>query len=588
MPTPAPAILPAHYDHRVSDPKPALSAHLPDALIPAVQAKLAQAHDQRVAERLRAADATLWGPAGTPEIANRLGWLTIAKRTLAQAPQLRAFAEEIRADGIRHVVLLGMGGSSLAAEVMRRSFGPQPGALTLHVLDSTDAATILDVQHAVDLQHTLFLVSSKSGGTVEPLSMFHHFHALVPNGAQFVAITDPGSGLEELAHAHGFRHVFAGDPEIGGRYSALSAFGMVPAALAGIDIEALLSGEEAAWTAALGRVFAVHDPGAASIPADAQSAAGSPGPEASSDVPAWLWFGATLSALAQAGRDKLTILTSTSLSSLGLWLEQLVAESTGKHATGILPVAEEPLGEHSVYGQDRVFLYLPDLDAPDPALDERMHALAHAGHPVITLPTHGPSDLGRVFMLAELAVAVAGWGLSINPYDQPNVQQAKDATARVLDDFKAHGELPSIDDADEHALGALLGEAEPPHYVAIMGYLEPSAAFDEAVAQLREVIRKARNATTTFGYGPRFLHSTGQFHKGGPQVGVFLQITGRVERDVEVPGRPYTFGRLQMAQALGDQRALAGRQRPVVRLHLTDRAVGIRQLLAAADAGVPA
>jgi transaldolase / glucose-6-phosphate isomerase len=533
----------------VSDPQPALSAHLPAALLPAVQAKLDHARGARVAERLREGDATLWGPPDTPEVANRLGWLTIAKRTLAQAPELNAFAREIRAEGVRHVVLLGMGGSSLAAEVMRRSFGPQPGAPTLHVLDSTDAGAILAVQRAIDPPHTLFLVSSKSGGTVEPLSMFHHFHALVPDGAQFVAITDPGSGLEALAHQHHFRRVFAGDPEIGGRYSALSPFGMVPAALAGIDIEALLRGEAAAWTA---------------------------------EPPAWLWLGATLSALAQSGRDKLTILTSGSLSSLGLWLEQLVAESTGKHGSGILPVAEEPLGDPSVYGPDRVFLHLPESEAPDDALDQGVRALAAADHPVITLPTHGPTDLGRVFMLAELAVAVAGWGLSINPYDQPNVQQAKDATARVLEQYRASGELPQPADADEHVLARLLGESEPPQYVAIMAYLQPSAPFDAAVAQLREVIRTARHATTTFGYGPRFLHSTGQFHKGGPPVGRFLQLVHDGPQDVDIPGAPYSFTTLKHAQAIGDLQTLRSLSLPAerVRLQGEDPVAALRALTA--------
>jgi glucose-6-phosphate isomerase len=531
---------------------PALSAHVPPPLAEAVEAKLAQALEERVAERVRAGDATLWGAPGTPEVANRLGWLTIAERMQAQAGELKAFAQEAREEGVRDVVLLGMGGSSLAAETMRQSFGERAGWPALHVLDSTDAATVLAVERAIDPAKTLFLVSSKSGGTVEPLSMFAHFWALAPEGRRFVAITDPGSGLEELARAHGFRHVWAGDPEIGGRYSALSAFGMVPAALAGFDTEALLGGGGAAWRAAQeGRA-------------------------------AWLWLGAALSAWAQMGRDKLTILAEEPLASVGLWLEQLVAESTGKHGTGILPVAEEPPGEPAEYGEDRVFLHLPNGDAPDGELARKVRALAEAGHPVVTLPTAGAGDLGRVFMLAELAVAVAGWGLAINPFDQPNVQQAKDATKRVLERFEQSGELTQASDADDATLKTLLGEARPPSYVAIMGYVQPSDEFDAAVAELRVSIRAATHATTTFGYGPRFLHSTGQFHKGGPPVGRFLQLLHDGPQDVEIPGAPYTFTTLKNAQAAGDLETLRELKLPAerIRLHGDNPASALRSLTA--------
>lgn len=529
---------------------PPLSAHAPPPLQEAAEAKLAQAQKERVAERVREGDATLWGPNGTPEVADRLGWLTIAERMQAQASGLGAFAQRAREEGIEDVVLLGMGGSSLAAETMRLSFGEQKGRPRLHVLDSTDAATVLAIERAVDPAKTLFLVSSKSGGTVEPLSMFAHFWALAPEGGRFAAITDPGSGLEELARAHDFRHVFAGDPEIGGRYSALSAFGMVPAALAGFDIEALLKGGGAAWRAAQrGR-------------AD------------------WLWLGAALSAWAKTGRDKLTILAEEPLQSVGLWLEQLVAESTGKHGTGILPVAEEPLGEVAEYGEDRVFLHLPNQGAPDGKLARSVEALAAAGHPVLSIPTDGAGGLGRVFMLAELAVAVAGWGLGINPFDQPNVQQAKDATKRVLERYEQSGELTQTDDADDAALARLLGEAEPPSYVAIMGYVQPSREFDEAVAELRVSIRAATKATTTFGYGPRFLHSTGQFHKGGPPVGRFLQLVHDGPEDAEIPGAPYTFTTLKNAQAAGDLETLRELKLPAerVRLHGDEPASALRSL----------
>jgi len=557
----------------------ALSAHVPASLEQPLAAKLERARAERVAERVRAGDATLWAPAGTPEVADRLGWLTIAERMRAQAGELHAFAREVRDEETRDVVLLGMGGSSLAAETMRRSFGPQAGWPKLHVLDSTDAATVLALERSIDPAKTLFLVSSKSGGTVEPLSMWAHFWALAPDGRRFVAITDPGSSLEELAHAHDFRHVFAGDPDIGGRYSALSAFGMVPAALAGYDTEGLLKEEGAAWRAALGGREAAGERGA-EAGSEGAHGAGAAEPGADAEDPAWLWLGAALSAWAQAGRDKLTILSEAPLTSVGLWLEQLVAESTGKHGTGILPVAEEPLGDPGEYGEDRVFLYLPDHAHPDETRAQKVRALEQAGHPVITLPTAGPTDLGRVFMLAELAVSVAGWGLGINPFDQPNVQQAKDATKRVLEQFEQTGALPGMPDADEAALRRLLGEAAPPDYVAVMGYVQPSEDFDAAVAELRVSIRAATKATTTYGYGPRFLHSTGQFHKGGPPVGRFLQLLHDGSEDAEIPGAPYTFTTLKNAQAAGDLETLRELELPAerVRLQGDDPASALRAL----------
>jgi glucose-6-phosphate isomerase len=538
----------------VSDPSLAVTARIPAALGDTVRERAAAAVAADVARRVREGDATLWAPAGTPEVANRLGWLTVAQRMLEQLPDVDAFARETRAREIGDVVLLGMGGSSLAPEVLRRSL-EQPGERPrLHVLDSTDAATIRSVQDAVDLQRTLFLVSSKSGGTIEPLSLFAHFHALVPDGRSFAAITDPGSGLERLAHEQGFCRVFAGDPDIGGRYSALSPFGIVPAALMGIDAHALLAGAPAAWETPL---------------ADAP-----PGAEQLAEAAVWL--GVALSALARAGRDKLTFVIADSLPGLGLWLEQLVAESTGKHGTGILPVAEEPLGDPAAYGEDRVFAHLPDAGVPDPRTEQRLAALADAGHPLITIPTSGPLDLGRVFLLAEIAVAVAGWGLEINPFDQPNVQQAKDATNRVLGEYEQRGAgadiaalAPPPSDAD--AVAALLGGASPPQYVALMAYTQPSSAFDAAVAELRSAIRAATRATTTFGYGPRFLHSTGQFHKGGPREGRFLQLLHDGAADVAIPGAAYSFATLKEAQAIGDLQTLRELGLPAERVRLEDR-----------------
>jgi transaldolase / glucose-6-phosphate isomerase len=552
----------------VSDPNLTVEARLPDALQAAVADKLARASEEDVAGRIAREDATLWGPSGTPEIANRLGWLTISERMLGELGDLELFAAEAHDDELEDIVLLGMGGSSLAPEVLRRSFaGTGNHRARLHVLDSTDAARIRAIESAVDLQRTLFVVSSKSGGTIEPLSLFAHFFSLVEEGNRFVAITDPGSGLEALAAKHAFRRTFAGDPNIGGRYSALSAFGVVPGALTGIPALSLLEGAPSAWEAGL---------------AQETGSGGSGGSSDSGGLPAAVWLGAALSGLAQAGRDKLTFVISETLPGLGLWLEQLVAESTGKHGTGILPVADEPLGEPAVYSEDRVFAYMPDVNSPDAELERKVHALAQAGHPVFTIPTAGPTDLGRVFLFAELAVAVVGWGLQINPFDQPNVQQAKDATNRVLSGYEAEHELPEIADADDAALRALLRDAAPPSYVAIMGYLQPSPEFDAAVAELRETLRATTRATTTFGYGPRFLHSTGQFHKGGPKIGRFLQLIHDGPEDVEIPGKSFTFTTLKNAQAIGDLETLRSLELPAerVRLHGDDPAQALRALTA--------
>jgi transaldolase/glucose-6-phosphate isomerase len=558
----------------VSEPIPTLQARIPASLRAAVDERLRAAAQERVEERLRDGDATLWAPPGTLEVANRLGWLTIAERELAQLGALELFAAEVRDQGLDDIVLLGMGGSSLAPEVLRRSFQgiesppslKSPPSPRLHVLDSTDAARIRTIEsalqrEAVGERRTLFVVSSKSGGTIEPLSLFAHFFSRFPNSNDFVAITDPGSGLEALAHEHGFLKVFAGDPNIGGRYSALSAFGIVPAALMGVGVRSLLEGAAGAYQ----------------TPLDDEGADG--------NDDACVWLGAALAALARAGRDKLTFVIAETLPGLGLWLEQLVAESTGKHGTGILPVADEPLGNPDCYGEDRVFAYLPDLAAPDAAVEARVHALADAGHPVITMPTHGPPDLGRVFLLWELAVAVAGWGLQINPFDQPNVQQAKDATKRVLAGNEAEGELPAVPDASDAALRALLLDAAPPQYVAIMAYCEPTPAFDEAAEELRTAIRAATKATTTFGYGPRFLHSTGQFHKGGPKTGRFLQLIHDGPDDVEIPGGvggADSFTTLKNAQAIGDLQTLRELGLPAERVRLTgDDPVGALRALTA-------
>jgi transaldolase/glucose-6-phosphate isomerase len=535
----------------VTGQPPTIDAKLPTEAQDQVAERISQAMAEGVAQRVWRRDASLWGGPGVPEIEDRLGWLTLTEGIGTHANELRAFAQECRAEGFTDAVLLGMGGSSLGPEVIRRSFAPMGvlgDGLRLAVLDSTHPDVIAAVQESLDLEKTLFVVSSKSGGTIETLSHYRHF-ARLAKPSQFVVITDPGSPLEQLASDDGLRRTFLNPPDIGGRYSVLSEFGLVPAALMGVDVEVLLHGAQVAEQAC-----AHYD---------------------SSSSNSGLWLGAALGELARRGRDKLTLIVSPPIDSFGLWVEQLVAESTGKHGRGILPVAEEPLGEPDEYGDDRVFVYLRDADSPDEEVDAAVEKLASAGHPAITLATHGPTDLGRIFFLSEFAVAVAGWALEINPFDQPNVQEAKDNTKRVLDS----GTVPSPAVADDEALRSLLSDAEPPHYVAVMGYLPYSPEIDEAVSGLRAAIRSATGAAVTFGYGPRFLHSTGQLHKGGPPTGRFLQLVNDPATDVPIPGAPYTFGTLIAAQSAGDLQTLRDHQLRAERVKLEgDPAQAIRDL----------
>ena len=522
---------------------PTIRSSIPDDLEPALVEKIRQAESEAVAKRVWQRDESLWGGPGVPEIGNRLGWLTISEKMLEHAPELNAFVEQVKADGFTDAVLLGMGGSSLGPEVIRRSYGEIPGALRLHVLDSTDPGAVLGVERAVDLETTLFIVSSKSGGTIETLShMRYFFERAGGDGKRFVAVTDPGSPLVDLARERGFREVFENDPEIGGRYSVLSYFGLVPAALAGVNVEALLHRSMVA------EQNCTHFD--------------------SSSANSGLWMGIAMGELAAQGRDKATFVVSEPISSFGLWVEQLIAESTGKQGKGILPVAGEPLGHPDVYGDDRVFAYLRDPDNAAPDTDAKVEALARAGHPTLTLAVHGAADLGRIFFFAEFATAVAGWALGINPFDQPNVQEAKDNTARVL---KEGADAPPSD------LPPIL-EVSPPQYVAILGYVTPSDEFDSAVEELRTRIRDRTKATTTFGYGPRYLHSTGQYHKGGPPNGVFLQLYAKAEEDVEIPEAGYSFEHLKNAQALGDAETLRNHGLEVVRIEV-DGADAVRRLI---------
>jgi transaldolase / glucose-6-phosphate isomerase len=532
----------------VTGQPPTIRGHVPSAVEGPVAERVKKAVAVDVAQRVWRRDASLWGGPGVPEIEDRLGWLTVSEAMLEHAPELDAFADRVRSEGYTDAVLLGMGGSSLGPEVLRRSFGEVPGGLRLQVLDSTHPDVVLGVQDSIDLSKTIFIVSSKSGGTIETLSHYKHFRALAA-ADQFVVVTDPGSPLARLADDDGLRRCFLAPPDIGGRYSVLSDFGLVPAALAGINIHALLHRCQVAE-----QNCAHYD--------SSQSNSG-------------LWLGAVIGELARQGRDKLTLFVSPPIESFGLWAEQLVAESTGKQGRGILPVADEPLGDPGAYGQDRVFAYLRNTESPDAGLDDLVAALGAAGHPTFTLSTHGPADLGRIFFLAEFAVAVAGWALEINPFDQPNVQEAKDNTARVLE----AGSIPELPDAGDAALRALLADAKPPRYVAILGYLAVSDELDAAVAQLRETIRAATGAATTFGYGPRFQHSTGQLHKGGPPVGRFLQLVQQPSRDAEIPGAGYSFGKLIAAQSAGELQTLRAHGLPAERVTLDgDPAAAIRAL----------
>ena len=502
-----------------------------------VEDALARLTDDGVVGRIWARDHTVWKPY-PEEITNRLGWLDAPANMRPRVPELTAFADSVRAEGFRHVVLLGMGGSSLGAEVLRATLGDRAGYPALIVLDSTVPAAVRAVSEAIDPGRTLFLVSSKSGSTIEPNVLYRHFRALVDRGTNFAAITDAGTALAELGEREGFRKIFLNAADIGGRYSVLSHFGLVPAALAGIDVNELLSRAEA-MAARCGAADAAENPGAA--------------------------LGAAMGAHALAGRDKLTLVTSPGLGSFGPWAEQLVAESTGKEGVGIVPVCGEPLRPLGSYGADRLFVYLRlDGDANGDT-DEFVDAVESAGHPAVRIDLGDAYDLGAEFFRWELATAVAGSMLRVNPFDQPDVGLAKDRTDALLAEYAASGRLPAVESLTLEDLAARAG---PGRYVAIVAFIEQTPATDEALAALRTAFMDRFRVATTVAYGPRFLHSTGQLHKGGPDSGLFVQLTAGRADDLPVPGEPYTFGTLLDAQALGDLGALQERGRPAARVRL--------------------
>jgi transaldolase/glucose-6-phosphate isomerase len=531
-------------------------------LQPAVDKQLATLQKGDAARRLWAKDSTLWSAdsAKRDEIRDRLGWLNVAEKMLERAAEFRQLAKDGRA--YTDIVLLGMGGSSLCPDVLRNTFGSTKGHPRLHVLDTTDPATILATRRKITVEKTLFIVASKSGETTETLSHFAYFWDLVKSGRQFAAITDPGTSLEKLAKDHAFRWIFPNPPDIGGRYSALSYFGLVPGALIGVDVEELLE-----------RAVEMASACADSVPAESN-----PG----------VWLGGVMGELAARGRNKLTLIASPKVATFGYWVEQLIAESTGKLGKGIVPVEGEPPGRPPVYGPDRLFVYIRmDSDAPNRSVT----ALEKAGQPVVTLTLRDKLDLGGEFLRWEIATAIAGSILGIDPFDQPNVQESKDNTKRVLAQFNSKGNLPaaeSIAAARARAgVKSLLERAKPGAYLAIMAYTTRTATSEAAISAIRAAVRDTNRIPTTAGYGPRFLHSTGQLHKGGPKTGLFLQIVQQDARDVPIPGQPFTFSILKQSQSLGDLQSLSSRKLPVLRVTLgKEPEAGWKALVAAVRSAV--
>ena len=567
-----------------------------DDLQAAVDAGLNRADQEQFARRVWEKDPTLWKPDPNEqqEITDRLGWLTVMTTMRAEIPRLRALHDEVRADGFSDAVLMGMGGSSLAPEVMRETFATGDAAPRLHVLDSTDPATILDVVQQIDLQHTLFIVASKSGGTIETLSHFRFFHEKVASfagddaGAHFIAITDEGTKLDELAQSLHFRAIFRNPADIGGRYSALSFFGLVPAAIIGVDVEKLLDRADVMASACASDVGTRANPG--------------------------VWLGTILGTLANGGRNKATLVVSPPISTFGYWLEQLLAESTGKEGKGILPVEGEALGDPSAYGNDRVFVYLRTETGYDPAQDDAVKQLETAGQPVVLLHLEDTYDMGAEFFRWEFATAIAGAFLGINAFDQPNVQESKDNTDRILKEYVQSKMIPapravlqtqsrnvSLVASGEiaqrlresvslqAAMEVIAREAGAGDYIALLAYIERTPETHQALEAIRLRLRDLRHVATTLGYGPRFQHSTGQEHKGGSNTGVFLQFVATDTVDVPIPDEPYTFSVLKQAQALGDLQSLEAHDRRVIRIDLgTGIAGGLGEVLQALEAATVA
>jgi transaldolase/glucose-6-phosphate isomerase len=530
-----------------------------------VDAQIQKFNEQNFTEGFWQKEASLWTQDAEAQqsIRSFMGWLRVAETMVAAVPEIDQFVQEVRAAGFKHVVVMGMGGSSMAPIVFQKSFERSADGLPISILDTTDPGTVRQIEESVPLTETLFIVASKSGTTAEPLAFGDYFYDRLKQlkgdkaGENFVAITDPGSKFIEAATKEGYRKIFLNFTEVGGRFSALTYFGLVPAALYGIPVGEVLERAIRMMRACGAYGSVTENPG--------------------------LELGAALGVLAEQGRDKLTLVVPQSLHDLGLWLEQLIAESTGKLGKGILPVAGEPLAEPSLYGQDRVFVYVGYQNEADEANQQKLQALQQAGHPVISIRMQEPLDLGQEFYRWEVATAVASAVFGINPFDQPNVQAAKTATDRLMKEVTENGHLPeeekalSADGLSYYGVPAAGNASElltqffqtnPGDYVSIQAYLTESPALNEAMDQLRALLQKRLHVATTFGYGPRFLHSTGQYHKGGPNTGLFLQLTAENPNDLPLPGRSYTFGTLKNAQAQGDLQALRDYDRRTLRVDL--------------------
>ena len=560
---------------------------LPEALARLVGNNMDDWRGSGKVRRLWQRDASLW--TGTDE-ANWLGWLGITEQQIANRENLRRLAEEVKREGFTDILLLGMGGSSLCPEVLEKTFGRFAGFPQLHVLDSTDPAQIKAFENEVDLAKTLFVVSSKSGTTLEPNIYKQYFFERVKQvvgaekaGSHFIAITDPGSKMQQVAEADHFRHIFHGDPSIGGRYSALSNFGIVPAALMGLDSSRFLDRTEEMVEACASSVAADENPGVV--------------------------LGIILGTAAKNGRDKVTIVTSPGIADLGAWLEQLLAESTGKQGHGIIPVDREELGTPDVYGNDRVFAYLRLDSAPDAAQDTKVAALEQAGHPVVRISLADIYDLGQEFFRWEIATAVAGSVIGINAFNQPDVEASKIATRNLTAEYEKTGSLPAekpifdndgiklfTDSMNADALAkaaggdkslvsylrAHLDRLAAGDYFGLLAFIQMNPEHEASLQEIRHTLRNQKRVATCLGFGPRFLHSTGQAYKGGPNSGVFLQVTCDDAVDFPVPGQKYTFGVVKAAQARGDFQVLAERGRRALRVHIgKDLKSGLAKLLAA-------
>jgi transaldolase/glucose-6-phosphate isomerase len=528
----------------------------------AIQDRLAKWADEDMGRRIWEKDFTVWSPEEVPEIEDRLGWLELPERMSAEIGPMRVFADEIRDQGFTHVVLLGMGGSSLAPEVFSATFGSAPEYPELIVLDSTHPDRIAAVESGLDLKATLFVVSSKSGTTIETLSLMRYFYERVSRecdtpGLHFVAVTDPGSPLEDLTRTLRFRTMFSAMPDVGGRYSALNHFGLLPAALMGIDIGILAS-----------RARSMAKTCTIAAPED--------------DNPG-LVLGATLGELALAGRDKVTFVTSPSLASFPLWLEQLIAESTGKDGKGIVPVVGEDISIQGICGEDRLFVYLAVASEIDNQVLDRLDDLESKGHPVIQFILRDREDIALEIFRWEMAVASAGAILGIHPFNQPDVELAKQLARDIMAGKAKAGAAADVkadSGADlEAALKKILGKTASGSYVAIQAFIASDAETGNKLEALRMALRNNMKLAVTTGFGPRFLHSTGQLHKGGPDKGIFIQVVDSPAKDLDIPETGHTFGNLIAAQAAGDYKALEKKKRSVLSVDLgRDASKGLEKL----------